>query len=119
MHAVDDIISKLSAKEQSELLESHIFSIYELLDVDKLYPNLCREGLLNYKEKNKLTKYGRSRESKISKLIEILRQKGTNAIVQFINCLGQTQDDANHKKLYESLCSYSQHTGMFVSSAQS
>ncbi len=85
-------------------LYPHYPHIYALLDIDKLYPHLCREGLLNATEQNKLTKHERTREQKISKLLKMVSRKGSDAQRQFVDCVGQISgDDATQNKLYKIL----------------
>ena len=96
-------IPLLSAKKQTEFLQFHAVPIYELLDVDKLYPSLHQENLVD--KEWTISIEGQSRERKISELLEILPRKGPDAIRRFTKCLKQTQDDADHKQLYKILLS--------------
>ncbi len=78
--------------------------IYELLDIDKLYPVLRQKGLLSTTEQNILIKYELTREEKISKLLKMVSRKGSDAQKQFVDCVGQISgDDAKQNKLYEIL----------------
>ena len=88
-------IPLLSPQKQMDVLESCSRNIYELLNVDKLFPHLCQENLLDEDEQKLFKQSGiepePTRERKITKLLNMLPKQGPDGIRHFVKCLRSSQ----------------------------
>lgn len=92
-------------KQQTEILRACHPDIQGLLDLEQIFPYLNQCKLLTDTEREEMQSpinvYNRNQ--KITRLVEFLPRKGSDALQRFIECLKSSTDGTAHDELAEKL----------------
>ena len=94
-------IPQLSKHVQEKVLKRCNVQIHDLLNFETIFPHLVQANLLTRREQGHLQSFNTSlsEDQKITKLINLLPKKGSDALQRFVSCLWDTADGTGHAEL--------------------
>lgn len=105
-------------KDQERLLISCSTRFHDLLNLEELFPHLVQEGLLTWREVERLQSRSSSLSGdgpKIDHLLKILPKKGKNSLRRFLRCLQRTEAGTAHDELARYMVEVATHGADYAS----